>query len=121
VTGLGALDVSGTVLGSHVPRMAPARREPPGAVATRRSDLPMREQPIQQSRRDDAIEQAILGLLLLGERPIWSIAEIAQEIDDGPAAIDALNNLRAAGLVHRLDGAYVIASRAASRMAELWP
>ena len=69
--------------------------------------------------RDRRSESAILGLLLDPEaqRP-WAVDELVREIGDQLAITDALVRLRAAGLVHRLDG-FVFASRAALRSHEI--
>ncbi len=65
------------------------------------------------------LKQAVLGLLVIDHAGLWSITELTRSLipssGDGPDATDledALEDLYAAGLVHRLDG-YVFATRAA--------
>ena len=70
---------------------------------------------VEEARRD----HAVLGVLL-GEdaqRP-WTVDEVAREIGDELATTDSLARLRAAGLVHRLEG-FVFATRPAVRAAQL--
>jgi hypothetical protein len=71
---------------------------------------------------DDPIhlKQALLGLLVIDHPGLWSIAELTRSLipssgngPDSPATVeDALEDLYAAGLIHRL-GSYVFATRAA--------
>lgn len=65
------------------------------------------------------MERAVLTMLLddAQQRP-WSIAEVQRAIGDDGQAQDALTNLHADGLVHRL-GDFVFASRAAGRVDEI--
>jgi hypothetical protein len=69
---------------------------------------------------DAQTDQAIMGLLLESSRPL-AAAEVEREIGNPVAATDGLNRLRAAGLVHHLDGGYVFASRAAVRADQIGP
>jgi hypothetical protein len=78
----------------------------------------------QQSDEDRA-EQALLGLLLDAHPALLSIDEIVREMTDradefGPRdrVNNAVRDLVASGLAHRLDG-FVFASRAAVRSEEL--
>ncbi len=65
------------------------------------------------------LEQALLGLLLVDHAGLWSTTELTRSLipssGAGPDATDvedALEDLYAAGLIHRLDS-YVFATRAA--------
>jgi hypothetical protein len=68
----------------------------------------------------ESAEAAVLGLLTDAEvqRP-WSVAELEREIGHHVRTLDAVARLYAAGLVHRLDGGFVFATRAAVRASEL--
>lgn len=68
---------------------------------------------ISTEDRDRGIERAILGLLASspGGRP-WSEAELALELGERIATLDAIDRLRRAGIVHRCDG-LVFLTRAA--------
>lgn len=80
----------------------------------------------EQSRRfiaqeDDAIEQAILSMLLDDAgAELWAIDELVREIGDRLAIVDAVRRLTAAGIVHHLPGGFVLISRTARRTIELW-
>lgn len=65
------------------------------------------------------VEQAVLTMLLddAQQRP-WSIAEVQRAIGGDVRAQDALTNLHADGLIHRI-GDFVFASRAAVRVDEI--
>lgn len=65
------------------------------------------------------VGQAVLTLLLddAQQRP-WSIAEVQRAIGNELQASDALTNLHADGLIHRL-GDFVFATRAAVRAGEI--
>ena len=65
---------------------------------------------------DDALERALMALLLAWHPGQLSIGELAREL--GPHAADAARELEAAGLAHR-HGEFVFATRAAVRAAEL--
>ncbi len=67
----------------------------------------------------DAVQRTLLDLLLTDEDPgLWSHDEIARAMDDSVVAIDAIDTLHAAGLVHRL-GDFVFPTRAAGRYRRL--
>ncbi len=68
--------------------------------------------------RYDALELQILYLLTNGQ-PVWSVADLGRELDDLPSVEDAVYGLRTAGLVHKMRGGFVFASRAAFRMIEI--
>jgi hypothetical protein len=79
----------------------------------------MHDQPIDPEPRPEHVQQLVLHLLQEpGGPPMWSIGEIATELDDQLEALDAVANLRASGLVHR-HGQFVFPTRAATRMAAL--
>jgi hypothetical protein len=67
----------------------------------------------------EAIQAAVIDLLIYeGERP-WATQEIARIIGDQVAAADALRALEDDGLIHRLPDGFFIASRPATRMHAL--
>jgi hypothetical protein len=75
--------------------------------------------------REDALQEAVFGLLLLAHPAQRSVEEIVREMTERPdefPARDAINNairdLAGAGLAHR-HGAFVFATRAAVRFDEL--
>ncbi len=65
-------------------------------------------------------ERAILGLLLDPEsRSPWSVEEILRELGDARVqAVDGLDSLHRAGLIHRC-GDFVFATRAAVRFDQI--
>lgn len=71
------------------------------------------------AEQDHLIDSAILDMLVCSDnqRP-WSVDEVERQI--GKEAIDGLNRLYGAGLIHRLDG-FVWASRAAVVAQDLIP
>jgi hypothetical protein len=82
----------------------------------------MSVQKATPAMEDDQIDAAILEVLLDDQvqRP-WAVDEISRELEDPIAAADGLDRLARAGLVHRLDGGFVLPSRAALRMVEIIP
>jgi hypothetical protein len=68
----------------------------------------------------DPIQQAIFGLLIGSERQVWAVDDIVREIGDRLAVIDALRDMQAGGVVHRLTDDFVLASRTAVTATELW-
>jgi hypothetical protein len=73
----------------------------------------------QRSSSPEAVDSAIVGLLLDSRFDLWSIAEIEREIGNPVIVRDSLNRLRGAGLIHEIDMAFVAATRAARLAAEL--
>jgi hypothetical protein len=63
-----------------------------------------------EDRRDDS---AVLELLVGDDHPIWSETEVALEMGKRIGTVDAVVRLHGAGLIHRLEGGFVFASRAA--------
>jgi hypothetical protein len=57
-------------------------------------------------------DAAIMGLLLERSTP-WAVDELVREVGDSIDASDSLARLVGGGLVHRLAGDFVIASRTA--------
>lgn len=67
------------------------------------------------------VDAAVLDLLLHGETAgPWAEEELTREIGGRVAIADSLTRLAGAGLVHRLAGGFVFASRAAVRGGRLW-
>jgi hypothetical protein len=66
----------------------------------------------------DATERDVLYLLTNG-LPIWSVQDIGRHIDDPAGAEDAVDDLRAAGLIHQTSDGFVFATRAGYRMVEI--
>lgn len=66
----------------------------------------MQDQRIQTVADEEAqTDQAVLGLLLTDSAAIWSVEEMASEIDNNAIHVtDSINRLARVGLVHRLDG-----------------
>ena len=66
------------------------------------------------------MDQAVLDLLLHGDAAgPWAEEELVREIGDHIAVTDALARLGGVGLLHRLGGGFVFASRAAVRASRL--
>jgi hypothetical protein len=72
--------------------------------------------PAEEDARDDS---AVLALLVEDDtqRP-WSLEELAREIRNEIRAIDSVNRLYGAGLIHRLEG-FVWPTRAAVKAEAL--
>lgn len=68
----------------------------------------------------DPVEQAVLSLLVSSGRRVWAFDELAREIGDRLATIDAVRRLRAEGIVHRVGDEFIIVSRTAERTIDLW-
>ena len=67
----------------------------------------------------DGLHRTLLELLLTDEAPgLWSTEEIATAMGDPVIAVDAVDTLHAAGLLHRL-GDFVFPTRAAARYRRL--
>jgi hypothetical protein len=81
--------------------------------------------PDEQPLPDQATEEAradwfVLDLLLNNDvqRP-WAISEVVREYGHEMNAIDAIDRLYGAGLIHKTADGFVFASRAAIRYSEL--
>lgn len=78
------------------------------------------EKAMSVAEQDDALDFAVLDLLLYARPPgLWAIEEIAREIGDRAGAEDAVARLAGAGLIHRLREGFVFPSRAALRASQL--
>ena len=67
----------------------------------------------------DRVQSTLLELLLTDEAPgLWSRDEVAQAMGDPIIAVDFVDALHAAGLLHRL-GDFVFPTRAAARYRRL--
>jgi hypothetical protein len=82
----------------------------------------MHDQPTQSP--DDGLnssERDVLYLLtgLRGEQPIWSIPDIAREIESDDNADIATTGLLRAGLIHKTTDGFVFATRAGVRIVQL--
>ncbi len=67
----------------------------------------------------DGLAHTLLDLLLTDESPgLWSTEEIAVAMGDPVIAVDTVDTLRAAGLLHR-HGEFVFPTRAAARYRHL--
>ena len=65
----------------------------------------------------DRTTQAVLAALVAEDRP-WTVEEVIREFGDRVAAVDAIAELHAAGLINRINKRVVCASRAALRAEE---
>jgi hypothetical protein len=68
--------------------------------------------------QDDAMDEAIMGLLLIDHPGLWSVGEVERSTGDPIATKESLDRLVAVGLVHRLED-FVLATRSAARAGEL--
>jgi hypothetical protein len=72
------------------------------------------------AQEDDRLDRAILDLLLHDQScGPWAIEELVREIGDRAAVEDSLARLYGAGLIHRILGGFVFATRAAVRANQL--
>ena len=78
------------------------------------------EQPIPDPDDEARIDWLVLDLLIgKDEQRPWSIEEIVREHGHRQNALDALNRLEGAGLIHRTKDGFVSASRATIRYTEI--
>lgn len=78
------------------------------------------EKPIPSpTEQFNGTEGTILLLLTTDDHWMWSVEEVIREYGDRGAAIDAINNLHGAGLIHRTTDDFVFATRAAVRAGEI--
>lgn len=69
--------------------------------------------------RLDQRQRTVLMLLFSDPSP-WTVQELGCELGEEPLAADAVAELAGAGLVHRLDGEFVVPTRAARRADVLY-
>jgi hypothetical protein len=79
------------------------------------------EQPtLDLPRAEYANEETVLDLLLGDERQRpWTLHELALDIGSQAIAEDAIDNLHAAGLVHKTSDGFIFASRPAIRYHQI--
>jgi hypothetical protein len=67
----------------------------------------------------DAVERDVLYLMIDSDymQPIWSVDDLGRAINR--PAVDAVRELRGAGLIHQTTDGFVFATRAAWRMVEI--
>jgi hypothetical protein len=82
--------------------------------------MPDREPIPDQGAEEARADWFVLDLLLNGavQRP-WAIAEVVREYGHETNAIDALDRLHGAGLIHKTREGFVFATRAAVRYSQL--
>jgi hypothetical protein len=68
--------------------------------------------------RIEQVEQRVL-YLLTDEQPVWSMDDLAREVESADDARVAVRELLGAGLVHQAGDGCVFAARATVRLAEL--
>ncbi len=70
--------------------------------------------------RLNTLELVTLHLMTGGdEQQIWSVPDLARELNDPEGVIDAVRGLRTSGLIHETSDGYIFATRAACRMVEI--
>lgn len=69
--------------------------------------------------RLDQRQKTVL-MLLFSDPSLWTVQELGRELGEERLAVDAVAELAGAGLVHRLDGGFVVPSRAARRADVLY-
>ncbi len=69
--------------------------------------------------QDDASDFAIMGLLL-DDPGLWSEDELKRQFKKPLAAVDSLNRLVGEGMIHRVDGGFVFASRVARQAHSIY-
>jgi hypothetical protein len=79
------------------------------------ADSPMRSVAALEADSDRAVLT-----VLLDSPGLWAAEEVQREMSDPVEAENSLARLYAAGLVHRLDGGFVFASRTARQADALY-
>jgi predicted transcriptional regulator len=76
--------------------------------------------PDTPDRAKHATDGTVLDLLVEDEnqRP-WTLDELGREIGSSVVVGDAINNLQAAGLVHRTSDGFIFATRAAIQFEQI--
>jgi hypothetical protein len=70
------------------------------------------------AQRMEQVERRVL-YLLTDEQPVWSIEDLAREVESAENACIAIHELLAAGLVSKAGEDCVFATRATARLVEL--
>jgi hypothetical protein len=52
-------------------------------------------------------------------QPVWSIEDLGRALDNPVGAVDAIGELRRAGLIHQTSDGHVFATRAGVRMVQI--
>jgi hypothetical protein len=52
-------------------------------------------------------------------QPVWSVEDLGRALDSPVGAVDAVGELRRAGLVHQTSDGHVLATRSAVRMVQI--
>ncbi|HUN79121.1 MAG TPA: hypothetical protein VMU32_09390 [Solirubrobacteraceae bacterium] len=69
--------------------------------------------------RLNQLELLVLHLMTGDEQQVWSVEDLGRELDDAARVIDAVRELRTAGLIHQTSDGFVFATRAAVRLIEV--
>jgi len=79
----------------------------------------MQDQRIEKSvaEQEMSADQALLALIVDDDQSFWAVSELEREFGDGLA--DSLARLYGAGLIHRVEGGFVMATRAAIKASRL--
>jgi hypothetical protein len=79
----------------------------------------MHDQRIAKSvgEAERCVDRNLLALMLDDDRGLWSFDELAREF--GADVEDSVTRLYGAGLIHKVDGGFVFATRAAARAHDL--
>lgn len=74
--------------------------------------------PGSEEEHQQQMDNLVLECMLVGASWPWSVPELALELESEVDAVDAVNRLQRAGLLHRC-GDFVFPTRSARRAAEL--
>lgn len=91
------------------------------STTTTAAEQPDRPEPTVSRVRltEEQNDSAVLAMLICDDAcPVWSMDEITRTLGRGGDAIDSVDRLAAAGLVHRIDQ-FVFPTLAARRADEL--
>jgi hypothetical protein len=101
----------------YPPRSCTTTNRPPERTA-----LPMNHRTtIDPMRAFNMTQRDVLYFLTNPDdcQPVWSVEDLGRALDNAVEAVDAIGELRRAGLIHQTSDGYVFATRAGVRMVQI--
>jgi hypothetical protein len=81
--------------------------------------MPDQDHTPYPGERLHTLELVVLHLMTGDQQQIWSVVDVARELQDPEGVSDAVRGLRASGLIHETSDGFIFATRAAVRMVEI--